>query len=78
MASKGLTEVWRDAEAAKPSDWRLMGVVRGPREIDPKIRTEGEWCAWARGPRGERLEGRGTGPHDALFQLTVHLKGLSR
>ena len=55
-----------------------MGIACGPRELDPKIRTEGEWCAWARGPKGERLEGRGTGPHDALLQLTVHLKGLSR
>ena len=76
MASKGLTECWRDAIAAKPSDWRLMGVVCGTRELDPKIRTAGEWCAWARGPEGERLEGRGTGPQDALLQLTVKLKGL--
>jgi len=75
-ASKGLTECWRDAMAAKPSDWRLMGVVCGPREIDPKIRTEGEWCAWARGPDRERLEGRGTGPHDALLALTVQLRTL--
>ena len=51
-----------------------MGVVCGPRELDPKIRTAGEWCAWARGPKGERQVGRGTGPHDALLQLTVELK----
>ena len=62
MASKGLTECWRGAEAAKPSTWNLMGVARGPRE--------------ARGPKGERLEGRGTGPQDALLELTVRLKAV--
>ncbi len=77
MASKGLTECWRGAMAAKPSDWRLMGVVCGPREVDPKIRSSEEWCAWARGPKGERLEGRGSGPQDALLELTVRLTGLS-
>jgi hypothetical protein len=77
MASKGLTECWRGAIAAKLSDWRLMGVVCGPREVDPKIRSTEEWCAWARGPKGERLEGRGSGPQDALLELTVRLKGLN-
>ena len=61
MASKRLTECWREAMAAKPSTWKLMGIACGPRELDPKIRTEGEWCAWARGPKGERTKGRGTG-----------------
>lgn len=64
--------------AAKPSTWRIMGVACGPREADPAIHSAEEWCAWARGPKGERLEGRGSGPHDALLQLTVHLRGLSR
>src|SRR5688500_19993426 len=59
MAAKGLTECWRAAFAAKPSDWKLMGVVCGPREVDPAIRNPEEWCAWARGPNKERLEGRG-------------------
>ena len=67
----------RGAGTAKPSNWQLMGVVCGPREIDPVIRSTEEWCAWARGPKGERIEGRGTSPQDALQQLTVHLKGLS-
>jgi len=31
---------------------------------------------WARGPKGERVEGRGTSPQDALQQLTVHLTGV--
>ena len=78
MASKGLTECWRDAMAAKPSNWQLKGVVCGPREIDPNIHSSEEWCAWARGPKGERIEGRGGSPQDALQQLTVHLKGPSR
>ena len=76
MASKGLTECWRDAMAAKPSTWKLMGVACGPREVDPNIHSAEEWCAWARGPDRERLEGRGTGPQDALLELTVKLKEL--
>ena len=76
MASKGLTECWREAMAAKPSDWRLMGVACGPREVDPAVHSAEEWCAWARGPDRERLEGRGSGPGDALLALTVKLKEL--
>ena len=45
MASKGLTECWREAMAAKPSTWRLMGVVCRPREVDPNIHSAEEWCA---------------------------------
>jgi len=45
MASKGLTECWRDAMAAKPSNWRIMGVACGPREVDPKVHGAEEWCA---------------------------------
>jgi len=76
MASKGLTECWRGGMAAKPSDWRLMGVVCGPREVDPNIHSAEEWCAWARGPKGERVEGRGGSPEDALIQLSFRLKEL--
>ena len=58
--------------------WRLMGVACGPREAaDPKVNSPDEWCAWARGPNKERLEGRGSGPHDALLELTVKLKELT-
>ena len=64
--------------AAKPPDWRIMGVVCGPREVDPKVHSPEEWCAWARGPNKERLEGRGSGPQDALLELTGHLRGVSR
>jgi hypothetical protein len=76
MAAKGLTESWRGAEAAKPSTWRIMGVVTGPREADPAIEGE-EWCAWARGPKDERVEGRGPSAEDALQTLTMDLKELS-
>ena len=76
MASKGLTECWRDAAATKPSDRQLMGVVCGPREVDPAIRSADEWCAWARGPNKERLEARGTSPQDALQTLALRLKEL--
>ena len=76
MAAKGLTELWRYAMAAKPSNWQIKGVVCGPREIDPAIRSTEEWCAWARGPDKERVEGRGTSPHDALSELTLRLKKL--
>ena len=43
MASKGLAECWRDAMAAKPADWRLMGVACGPHEVDPKVHSADEW-----------------------------------
>ena len=66
----------RTERAAKPSDWKLMGVACGPREVDPKAHSFEEWCAWARGPNKERLEGRGSSPEDALLELTVKLKEL--
>ena len=53
MASKGMTDAWNGAWAAKPADWRLMGVACGPREADPKVHSaEGAWAgqgaaAWA-------------------------------
>ena len=76
MASKGLTERWRDAMAAKPSNWQLMGVVCGRRQVDPNIHSSEEWCAWARGPKAERFEGRGPSPQDGLQELTVRLREL--
>ena len=70
------TQCWRDAMAPKPSDWTLRGVVNGPREVDPAVRLADEWCAWARGPNKERIEGRGPSPQDALLALTVELRAL--
>ena len=77
MASKGLTECWREAEAAKPSTWKVRGVALGPREADPAI--EGEtWVAWATGPKDKRLQGSGASPQDALVQLALSLREVKR
>jgi hypothetical protein len=45
-----------------------MGVVRGPREADPQIRSE-SWVAWARGPSGQRVEGQAASAQGALDAL---------
>jgi hypothetical protein len=37
MPKAGLTYSWTAAMATLPPEWRLMGAVRGPREVDPKI-----------------------------------------
>jgi hypothetical protein len=46
-----------------------MGVVRGPREVDPKISSD-SWVAWALGPKGERVAGQGGSAEQALDDLT--------
>ena len=66
----------RDGREA--SDWRLMGVVCGRRDVDPKINSTEEWCAWARSSDGERIDGRANSPEDALLQLATKLKESSR
>jgi hypothetical protein len=66
---KGLTQSWIAAAATLPPAWHLMGVMRGPREVDPKIQSA-SWVAWARGPDGERVEGRGESPEQALDDFT--------
>ena len=55
--------------ATLPPKWELMGVVRGPREADPKIQSA-SWVAWARGPDGERVEGRASHPSRPLDDFT--------
>lgn len=75
MAAKGLTEAWRGAEAAEPSDWMIRGFVLGPREVDPRIDGP-RWAAWAVGPNGERLQAEGESPHDALNTLALRLREL--
>jgi hypothetical protein len=77
MASKGLTECWRGAMAAKPSDWTLRGVACGPREADPVIHGSA-WVAWATGPDGGRLQGSGDSPEDALLALTTALREVGK
>ena len=58
---------------------RLAADGRGmrPSRGRPNIRRADEWCAWARGPDKERVEGRGDSPEGALLELTAHLEGLS-
>ena len=73
MAAKGLTECWREAEAAKPSTWKVRGVALGPREADPAI-DGATWVAWATGPKDKRLHGAGDSPQDALVQLALGLR----
>jgi len=55
--------------ATLPPEWQMMGVVRGPREVDPKIQSD-SWMAWARGPDGERVEGQAESPEEALDDFT--------
>jgi len=66
MPKPGLTGSWIAAEATP--EWRLMGVVRGPREADPQIHSE-SWVAWARGPKGERVDGQADSAQGALDAL---------
>lgn len=74
---KNLTEAWREAAAAEPSDWTIHGVVRGPRVADPAIEDE-RWVAWARGPGDDPpVEGSGDSPEDALLSLANALKSLA-
>ena len=68
-----LTQAWTRAEAHKQNGWTLRGVVLGPREADPVIRSE-TWVAWARGPNGERVEGEGESPAQALSDLANKLR----
>ena len=73
MAAKSFEQSWRAAWAAKLSDWRIMGLVSGPRVADPAIEGE-DWCAWARGPTDERADGYGPSPQDALSTLANRLR----
>jgi hypothetical protein len=63
-----LTEAWIVAESTVPPEWRLMGVVRGPRDANPRI-TSDSWVAWMRSPEGIQVEGTGETPDQALLAL---------
>jgi hypothetical protein len=64
MPKARLTYSWIAAMATLPPEWQLMGVVRGPREVDPKIQSA-SWVTWARGLDGEPVEGQGESPEDS-------------
>jgi hypothetical protein len=70
-----LAQAWTRAEASKAHGWTLRGVVLGPREIDPAIRSK-TWVAWARGPDGERVHGEDEYPEQALLDLAKKLAPL--
>lgn len=73
MPKPGLTGDWIAAMATLPPEWRLMGVVRGPREVDPVIHSD-SWVAWARGPDGERVEGQADSAEGALRDFTNKMR----
>jgi hypothetical protein len=70
---KGMTQSWIAAIATLPPEWRLMGVVCGPREVDPQIHSD-SWVAWARGPNGERVDGQADSAQGALDAVTNALR----
>jgi hypothetical protein len=82
-ALSGLSKAWVEAEAARPHGWELLGVAKGPREVDPRIASD-EWCAWAR-PMTEQaeyrayalVEGRGDSAQGALSALANNLRELA-
>jgi hypothetical protein len=73
---KGLTQSWIAAMATLPPEWQMMGVVRGPREVDPKIQSASR-VAWAHGPDGERVEAGATPEpaHDPLGEYAARQSG---
>ncbi len=60
----------------RTAERRIRGLVLGPREADPVIHGR-SWVAWAVGPNGAKVSGKGESPEDALLQLTVELKRVS-
>ena len=82
-ALSGLSKAWVEAEAAQPHGWQLLGVAKGPREVDPRIASP-EWCAWAR-PVTEQaeyrvhalVEGRGDSAQAAVTALARNLGELA-
>jgi hypothetical protein len=60
-------------ETSLPHQWSIRGVALGPRQADPVIRSE-TWVAWARGPNGERVEGEGDSPEQAMADLANELR----
>jgi len=60
----------------KPLEWRIMGVVCGPREVDPMIRLATTWVAWARGPNAGLERGEGESAIQALLDLSNKLERL--
>jgi hypothetical protein len=68
-----LTQAWTRAEASLPHGGSIRGLVLGPREVAPVIRSA-VWVAWARGRNGEHQEGEGNYPEGALLDLATKLR----
>jgi hypothetical protein len=77
MPQVELTKAWTSVEAVLPRGWDMTGVVKGPREVDPVIHGE-SWLAWARGPDGERVEGSGDYPEQAVKLLAAELRRIRK
>ena len=67
MQQGKLTHAWTKASAAQPLKQRLMGVVVGPREVDPVIRSE-SWVALGSRAEGRARGGQGGFPEQALLR----------
>jgi len=68
LEKSGLNRAWITASAALPLEWRIEGLTRNAE------RPESErWRAWAGGPQGETVEGKGEGPSGALNAPTREL-----
>jgi len=76
-----LTVAWFAAEAAKPLEWRIIGVWLDAETSDkPKtggsLRAEDTWSAVATGPHqpADRVTGHGGSPDHALRRLADLLR----
>ena len=51
-----------------------MYLVLGPPEAEHPMTRTAKWVAWARGPNGERADGGGDTPEQALSDLANKLE----
>ena len=63
----GMTRRFTMVYAMLPVESEFRGLVAGPREADP-IRSP-DWVAWARGPKGERVEVKAPTAEGAMSDL---------
>ena len=75
LEQSGLNRAWISAEAALPLEWRIEGVTCASTGLQPEQRSD-RWRASATGPTGERIQGEGDGPIQALQALARALAPL--
>jgi hypothetical protein len=73
----GLDRAWVTVSAALPPGWRLEGLWRASKGLQPQQRSN-RWRAWAVGPRGEAVKSEGDGPNGALHALARDLPMVSK